>query len=202
MIGRLRGTLIDKRPPEILVECHGVGYEVLVPLSALALLPETGREIVLHTHFVQREDAQLLFGFVAREERELFRELIKVSGVGPKLGLAVLSGFTINEFLQALQEGNAARLAKTPGIGKKTAERLIVELRDRLAEWGSASGLPVLNPVVAPVSAAGRSTAEAVGALVSLGYKPQEASKAIAAVDDGEKSAEELIRLALRQMAK
>lgn len=203
MIGRLRGLLIEKRPPELIIECGGVGYDVLAPLSTFAQLPETGKEVILHTHFVVREDAQLLFGFASREERELFRELIKVNGVGPKLALAVLSGMSGAEFLRAIHDGDIAMLQRLPGVGKKTAERLVVEMRDRLKEWGTPEML--LQPAKGgepPAPSRARITSEAVSALVALGYKPQDASKAINAVDDGEHPAEQLIRLALRQMAK
>lgn len=199
MIGRLRGVIIEKRPPELILECGGVGYEVWVPLSTFAQLPEVGREIVLHTHFVVREDAQLIYGFAARQERELFRELIKVSGIGPKIGLAVLSGMTVDEFLRVIHEESLAHLTRIPGIGKKTAERLLIEMRDKLKDW-----MPASAPLTALQSGVSRSriVSEAVGALVSLGYKPAEASRAIAQVDEEGRSAEELIRMALRQMAK
>lgn len=200
MIGRLRGTLLEKRPPELLVECHGVAYEVLVPLSSFPYLPDTNAEVILHTHFVVREDAQLLFGFHSKDDRAMFRELIRVNGVGPKLALAVLSGLTQDEFVRCIHEGDLKTLSRVPGVGKKTAERLVIEMRDRLKDWDAPSILQstVSGTAVHQISA----TQEAVGALVALGYKPQDASKVIAQVETSNQSAEELIRLALRHMAK
>lgn len=200
MIGRLRGVLVEKRPPEVLVECHGVGYEVLVPLSAFPSLPDAGQEVTLHCHFVVREDAQLLFGFHDKDDRAMFRELIKVNGVGPKLALAVLSGLPRDEFVRCIHDGDLKLLSKVPGVGKKTAERLVIEMRDRLKDWDAPS---ILQPVATGTFVSKSSaTQEAVSALVALGYKPQDASKVINQVETGGESAEELIRLALRHMAK
>ena len=199
MIGRLRGVVVEKKPPELIIECGGVGYEVLAPLSAFGALPESGREVVLHTHFVVREDAQLLFGFTIRAERDLFRELIKVSGIGPKTALAVLSGMNVDDFLRVIHDSNLTALTRVPGIGKKTAERLLIEMRDKLGGFDAPLAVGSSSTTT---SSRTRLTSEAVSALVSLGYKPIDASKAILQVDDGERSAEELIRLSLRQMAK
>lgn len=200
MIGRLRGVVVDKKPPEVIIECGGVGYEVLAPLSAFSGLPETGREVILHTHFVVREDAQLLFGFPTQAERNLFRELIKVSGIGPKTALAVLSGMSVDDFMRVFHDNNLTALTRVPGIGKKTGERLLIEMRDKIGGFESSASLLASSSDAAPSRT--RITSEAVSALVSLGYKPIEASKAISQVDDGARSAEELIRLSLRQMAK
>lgn len=200
MIGRLRGILVEKRPPEVLVECAGVGYEVLVPLSSFPSLPESGSEVMLHCHFVVREDAQLLFGFSDKDDRAMFRELIKVNGVGPKLALAVLSGLPRDEFVRCIHEGDLKLLSKIPGVGKKTAERLVIEMRDRLKDWDAPS---ILQPMATGTGVSKSSaTQEAVSALVALGYKPQDASKVISQVETAEQTAEELIRLALRHMAK
>lgn len=201
MIGRLRGLVVEKKPPEVIIECAGVGYEVLAPLSAFSSIPENGREVILHTHFVVREDAQLLFGFTTHGERDLFRELIKVSGIGPKTALAVLSGMSVDDFLRVIHDSNLTALTRVPGIGKKTAERLLVEMRDKLGGFESSASLPAANSSEAAPNRT-RITSEAVSALVALGYKPVDASKAISQVDDGARSSEELIRLSLRQMAK
>jgi Holliday junction DNA helicase RuvA len=201
MIGRLRGTVVEKRPPQLVLDVGGVGYEIEAPLSAFFDLPEG--ELVLHTHLVVREDAQLLFGFRSRGERDLFRALIRVNGVGPKLALTLLSGIDAAEFVRCVQEGDVTTLTRLPGVGKKTAERLIVEMRDRIVDtFGEhlPAELGAARPV-APVQDAGsRAVEEAEGALIALGYKPTEAAKAVhAAFEDGV-ATEELIRRALKGM--
>ena len=201
MIGQLRGTVVDKRPPMLVIDVGGVGYEVEAPLGAFFDLPEG--EVVLHTHLVVRDDAHLLFGFRSRGERELFRSLIRVNGVGPKLALTLLSGIDAAEFVRCVQDGDVTTLTRLPGVGKKTAERLIVEMRDRIAdtfgehlpaELGSA---PVR---AAPVDAATRVVEEAEGALIALGYKPTEAAKAVNAAYEEGLATEDLIRRALKGM--
>jgi Holliday junction DNA helicase RuvA len=202
MIGRIRGVLVYKQPPDILVEVGGVGYEVQVPMTTLFQLPELGSEVSLLTHFVVREDAQLLYGFIDERDRGLFRQLIKISGVGPKLGLTILSGMDSSSFARCVQRDDISSLMALPGVGKKTAERLLVEMRDKLKDWlvqtdatGQAGGGVTLAPVTDIV-------ADAEGALIALGYKPQEASRVVAAVnDDSVASSEELIRRALKSMA-
>lgn len=194
MIGRIRGTLIEKRAPEILVESAGVGYEVLVPMTTLYQLPDVGAEVTLLTHFVVREDAQLLYGFIDAQTRSLFRDLIKVNGVGPKLALTVLSGVDVGEFVALVLAGDSASLVRLPGVGKKTAERLVVEMRDRLKDY-QATGTNF-----APVSRKPDAGGEAEEALIALGYKPQEASRAIAAIADDSLPVEALIRQALKSM--
>ena len=202
MIGRIRGVLVYKQPPDILVEVGGVGYEVQVPMTTLFQLPELGSEVALVTHFVVREDAQLLYGFIDERDRSLFRQLIKISGVGPKLGLTILSGMDSSSFARCVQRDDISSLMALPGVGKKTAERLLVEMRDKLKDWlvqtdatGQAGGGVTLAPVTDIV-------ADAEGALIALGYKPQEASRVVAAVnDDSVAGSEELIRRALRSMA-
>ena len=204
MIGRIRGTLIEKTPPFIIIETSaGVGYEIQVPMTTFYQLPDEGAEAIVATHLSISENLHALYGFISNKDKTLFRELIKVNGVGPTLALAILSGMEADEFVMTVHDGNVDRLVKLPGVGKKTAERLLVEMSDRLKDW-SVSGLPSSGDTEAPTTSAPRAsdvTQEAVSALVALGYKPQQASKAVAQVDgDGLKS-EELIRLALRQLA-
>lgn len=200
MIGRLTGIVLEKQPPFILLEVQGVGYELDAPMSTFYELPAVGDKVVLHTHMVVREDAQLLYGFSHKRERELFRELIKLNGVGPKLALALMSGLEIDELIRAVQTQDANALVKVPGVGKKTAERLLVELKDRFKAWetmpGTLKSLSPGKPSGQPPSQSG----DAVSALVALGYKPQEASKAVAAIEEPGLSSEELIRRALRGM--
>ena len=204
MIGRIRGHLVHKQAPLILVEVGGVGYELHVPMTTLFRLPELGMEVSLVTHFVVREDAQLLYGFIEEGDRSLFRELIKVSGVGPKLALTILSGMDAHSFARCVQRDDLSALVALPGVGKKTAERLLVEMRDKLKDW-------LLQTERAPGQAEGAMApakhtdivADAEGALISLGYKPQEASRMVAAVnDDGVTGSEELIRRALKSMVR
>ena len=200
MIGRIRGILVDKQPPEILVEVGGVGYELQVPMTTLFQLPEIGSEVSLVTHFVVREDAQQLYGFFEEGDRRLFRQLIRVSGVGPKLALTILSGMDSARFARCVQHDDISSLVALPGVGKKTAERLLVEMRDKLDDWlGSAgSGAAAGGATVPPPPDI---VADAEGALVALGYKPAEASRVVAAVnDDSVEDSEELIRRALKSM--
>lgn len=199
MIGRLRGVLLEKQAPEIVIDVNGVGYEVLVPMTTLYGLPALGQVVSLYTQFIVREDAQQLFGFSDVTSRRLFRDLIKVNGVGPKLALTIMSGIDSDEFVQCVQDGNTAALVKLPGVGKKTAERLIIEMRDRLKDWEIPNSS---SKTAAPVVAAKLNIAEAEAALVALGYKPQEASKAIGALTTDDASSEELIRAALKNMIK
>jgi Holliday junction DNA helicase RuvA len=193
LIGRLAGTLLAKHPPQVLVDVHGVGYEVEVPMSTAFRLPAAGEPIVLHTHLVVREDAQLLYGFATLPERALFRELVKISGIGPKLALAVLSGISVDEFWNVVRSGETARLVKVPGIGKKTAERLLVEMRDRAEGAGDAGASA--GAFAQPSGA----LAEGRAALASLGYKPAEVQKLTDAVFKEGMSTEALIQEALRR---
>jgi Holliday junction DNA helicase RuvA len=175
VIGRIRGVLVDKKPPEIQIDVAGICYEVQVPMSTLYQLPELGKEITLHTHFVVREDAQLLYGFFEEKDKSMFRSLIKINGVGPKMALGILSSMEANEFVRAVRSNDINAIVKMPGIGKKTAERLLIEMRDRLKDWdGEEGGIQV------PVSAGASITSDAETALISLGYKPQQAAHAIA----------------------
>jgi Holliday junction DNA helicase RuvA len=196
MIGRIRGILVEVQAPEILLDVGGLGYEVQVPMTTLYELPATGSELSLFTHFVVREDAQLLYGFLRERDRSLFRHLIKVNGVGPKLGLAILSGIDPESFVRCVQRDDTSTLVQLPGVGKKTAERLLVEMRDKLADW-----ILELDSTQPATPGKRDIQAEAESALVALGYKPAEASRAVTAANDGtlEKS-EDLIRRALKSM--
>lgn len=201
MIGRLRGNILEKQPPLVLLEAHGVGYEIYMPMTCFYELPELQHEAVIFTHFVVREDAQLLFGFNSKQERALFRELIKVIGVGPKLALAILSGMSAQQFVTAVEKEEIASLVKLPGVGKKTAERLVVEMKDRFKGmhgdlFGGDSAFTLTTPSAEPETNDAES--EAVAALVSLGYKPQEASRMISKVGRPDADCETLIREALR----
>lgn len=198
MIGRLRGKLIVKRAPQLLVDVHGVGYEVEAPMSTFYALPELGDEVVLHTHLVVREDAQLLFGFASEAERGFFRNLIKINGVGAKMGLAILSGMSFDAFARCVQENDVASLVRLPGVGKKTAERLIVEMRDKLQL--KETDLPMAHPETI-AQAANDPLADAVSALVALGYKPNEASRMVRGVNCEGLDSEEIIRQALKAAA-
>ena len=201
MIGRITGVLLEKQPPDILVDVSGVAYEIQAPMTTIYQLPEVGESVTLHTHFVVREDAQLLYGFADLDERRLFRTLIKVNGVGPKLALTILSGIESDDFVRCVRDGDTMSLVRLPGVGKKTAERLLVEMKDRLKDW-QVSGLSSQVSAV-DIDLSANMLAEAESALIALGYKPQEASKAIAAAnDDSINTREELIRCALKNMAK
>jgi len=195
MIGTLRGTLAVKQPPQIIVECGGVGYEVETPMSTFLELPAPGAEVRLFTHLHVREDAQVLYGFSTAAEKALFRTLMKVSGVGAKMALSVLSAMSVGDFTRCVQREDTAMLVRIPGVGRKTAERLIIEMRDRLEE----------SPVALRTGDSGASgpaadaRTEAYDALVSLGYKPAEVRKLLGSLDTDDKSAEDIIRQALRK---
>jgi Holliday junction DNA helicase RuvA len=199
MIGRLRGTLLEKQAPNLLLDVNGVGYDVQAPMTTFYELPETGSEVILHTHLAVREDAHVLYGFLREHDRSLFRELIKVSGVGPKLALAILSGMSADEFVGTVHAGDSATLVKLPGVGKKTAERLVIEMKDRLKDWQGAV-LP-LESATAQAAPATDAVKDAISALIALGYKPQEASRMVSQVESEGMAMEEVIRLALRSVA-
>ncbi|MFC7407673.1 MULTISPECIES: Holliday junction branch migration protein RuvA [Hydrogenophaga] len=192
MIGKLTGTLLEKNPPQILIDCHGVGYEVDVPMSTFYNLPAVGEKVALLTHFVVREDAQILYGFGAAPEREAFRQLIKISGVGPRTALSVLSGMGVSDLAQAITAQEAGRLIKVPGIGKKTAERLLLELKGKL---GADIGVPTGGVV------RGESHGDILQALVALGYSDKEAALALKALPE-DVGVSEGIKLALKSLAK
>jgi len=200
MIGRLRGVLVVKQPPYLMLEVQGVGYELEAPMSTFYQLPDPGGEAVLHTHLVVREDSHVLYAFGTETDRALFRALIRVSGIGPKLGLAILSGMDADVFSRAVQQADIAGLSRLPGIGKKTAERLVVEMRDRLPE---SKSITVLGRSQAVAHGRAPSAAEdAVTALQALGYRSQEARRLVDAVaSDGARS-EEIIRQALQSAMK
>lgn len=204
MIGRLRGTLAEKQPPHLILDVNGLGYELEVPMTTLYRLPSVGEPLTLHTHLVVREDAQLLYGFYGKRERDFFRELIRLNGVGPKLALALMSSLEVDELVRCVQSQDASALTKVPGVGKKTAERLLVELKDRFKAWETVPAMFALvpNQPGGPDAPAPAVTAEsdAISALVSLGYKPQEASKAITSIKEKGLSSEDLIRRALKGM--
>jgi Holliday junction DNA helicase RuvA len=192
MIGSIRGHIAAKAPPQLTVEVGGIGYELEAPMSTFFLLPPVGAEVRLLTHLVVREDAHILYAFGTDGERRLFRSLIKVSGVGPKIALALLSGISVEAFAQCVQNQDIAALTRVPGIGRKTAERLVVEMRDRLGPPASAEAAAIAGP------AGANPEAEAFGALVALGYRPAEATRLLKAAGPGTHSTEELIRRALQ----
>ena len=189
MIGRLKGILIHKAPPWVVVDVHGVGYELEAPMSTFYDLPDVGREVFLFTHYAQKEDSVSLYGFLREAERRLFRDVQKVSGIGAKIALAVLSGASVDEFARLIQAGDIAALTRIPGIGKKTAERMLVELRDRAADLGG-------GPAIAGLP--GDALSEAITALQALGYKPGEAEKMAKKVAADGDDAPIIIRKALQ----
>lgn len=197
MIGFLRGTVIGKTPPQLIVDVGGVGYELEAPMSTFYTLPSVGEPVRLLTHMVVREDAHVLYGFATEEERRLFRNLLRISGVGPRIALAILSGVTVEGFAASVQSQDAAALTRIPGVGRKTAERLIVEMRDRL---GALAPPPGMRPGASV--AANNAENEAFSALVSLGYSASEATRLIKVAGPGEHTVEELIRRALQGAAR
>ena len=204
MIGNIRGILVEKQPPEVLIEAGGVGYEVQVPMTSFYQLPEIGEEANLCIHFVVREDAQLLYGFATKVERKLFRLVIKVNGVGPKLGLAILSSMSADQFVSCVSHDDLTTIVKIPGVGKKTAERLLIEMRDRLKDWqvggDESSSVGFTLNVQQSDSYVNNAKGDATNALVSLGYSQQQADKAIKSIFSADKSSEDLIRDALKAM--
>jgi Holliday junction DNA helicase RuvA len=200
MIGRLSGEIISKKPPQILIDVNGVGYEVEAPMSTFYELPDAGNKVVLLTHMVVREDAQLLYGFASESERTMFRLLIRINGVGPKLGITILSGIASTELARCVADNDVSTLVKLPGIGKKTAERLVIELKDRLKNLAPAKSgdsteeVHILSSQESPME-------DAISALITLGYKSQEASRMVKNVKAENVSSEDLIRLALQSMA-
>jgi Holliday junction DNA helicase RuvA len=193
MIGSLRGCLAYKQNPQIIIECAGVGYEIETPMSTFLELPNIGAEVFLHTHLLVREDAHTLYGFSSEEERALFRSLLKISGVGAKMALGILSGMGVRDFARCVQHEDAALLVKIPGVGKKTAERLIIEMRDRVSNVIAISAVP------SGTANAPDSRGEAFDALVALGYKPVEVKRLLANLETDDMSAENIIRQALKQ---
>ena len=189
MIGRLIGTLAEKSPPQLLIDVNGVGYEVDVPMSSFYNLPALGEPVTLLTHFIVREDAQILFGFLTHDERQTFRLLIKITGVGPRMALSLLSGLSVSDLAQAVARQETGRLVKVPGIGKKTAERLLLELKGKLAD-----------AITAPATVASDAQADILQALIALGYSDREAATALKHLPP-EASVSEGIKLALKSLA-
>lgn len=202
MIGFLHGVLRDKQPPALLIEVQGVGYEVEAPMTTFYDLPAVGEPVRLYTHLAVREDAHTLYGFSKLSDRTLFRTLIKVNGVGAKMALTILSGMEASLFAGCVQAGDTAALVKLPGVGKKTAERLVVEMRDRLADWDTTGAAALAGSGKSPQADVLNPVEEAVSALVALGYKPADASRMVRGVDAGDLATEEIIRTALQSMIK
>lgn len=192
MIGFLRGFLLEKDAPNLLIDVGGVGYEIQMAMSGFSYLPPIGKEVALYIHLATREDGDFLYGFINKEQRTLFRGLIKISGIGPKIALAILSAMEPNVFARHLINNDAAALEHIPGIGAKTAKRLIIEMKDKITEWESA-GMNIDSSASSPVR-------DALGALVALGYKPHEARHALGELQDQDLSSEELVRLALKKI--
>ncbi|VUD52779.1 Holliday junction ATP-dependent DNA helicase RuvA [Thalassocella blandensis] len=205
MIGRLFGKVLEKQAPYLLIDVHGVGYEVQAPMTTFYRLPEVGGEVVLHTHFAVSEVSQQLYGFVSSQDRQLFRLLIKVNGVGPKMAIGIMS-MESNDFVRCVMDDNITALVKVPGVGKKTAERLMIEMRDKLKDWNvpraSVEGDVITLDDSGPSAVTGNQIIqEAESALIALGYKPTEAAKAVsAAMNEDITRSEELIRAALKSM--
>jgi Holliday junction DNA helicase RuvA len=206
MIGQIRGIILEKQAPQLVLDVQGLGYEIDAPMSTFYQLPDLGQQVTLFTHFVVREDAHHLYGFFTRDERHLFRTLLKVNGVGPRLGLTILSSVAPEEFVRCVLNNDTASLVRLPGVGKKTAERLVIEMRDKLSDWCQAA--PAQGGIAAMLvsqdnNGGGRrhTLQDAISALITLGYKQAEANRMVAKIDDGGATSEELIRRALREMA-
>ena len=198
MIGHISGKILEKTTHQVLLDVAGIGYEIEVPINTAFSLPEVGSSIALHTHFVVREDAQLLYGFSSRADRDMFRTLIRVNGVGPKLGIAILSGLDSQSLARCVRDDDVGTLVKLPGIGKKTAERLLIELRDKIKDLGETAEASDARDMLSGQS--GDVAAEAESALIALGYKPQEAAKVIKKVSTEGDSVEDMVKAALKSM--
>lgn len=192
MISFLKGTIAEKKPPLLVVDVNGMGYEVTASMNTFYDLAEVGESVFIYTHLIVREDAQILYGFHSQQERKLFRTLIKVSGVGPKMAITILSSIAPSDFVQSIHNNDTATLVRLPGVGKKTAERLIVEMRDRLQDWENSINSQVILP--------NDHIQDAIDALIALGYKPNDAQKTIKQVASNEANSEDIIRLALQKM--
>ena len=193
MIGKLTGLITEKQPPILLIEVNGIGYEVLATMNTFYHLPDNKQPVSLYTHLIVREDAHTLYGFHSQQERSLFRTLIKVNGVGPKLALSILSGIELEMFVHCVQNNDASSLVRIPGVGKKTAERLVIEMRDKLEDWQ-------VTPAGGNLHTATQTSNDAISALLALGYKQKEAERAVKHVYTSELSSEQLIREALKGM--
>ena len=197
MIGQLRGTLVEKQPPFLILDVHGVGYEIEAPMSTFYDLPAVGQEVLLHTHLAVKDDAHNLFGFGSKLERSLFRSLIRISGIGPKLALALLSGMRPDELIDCIENQDSAQLTRLPGVGRKTAERLVIEMKDRVADFHAIPGSGPRASI--PGAAVDDAVSDAISALVSLGYKPAEASRLVRQIPTEGLPSEQIIRQALQQ---
>lgn len=201
MIGHIRGNILEKQPPILIVDVQGLGYEVNAPMSTFYALPDVGKEVQLFAHLIIREDAHQLYGFYTREERTLFKALLKANGVGPRLALTILSSVAPAEFVDCVTQHDTERLVRLPGIGKKTAERLVVEMRDRLSDWYQHEAITGERLLPEGRECLGHHAfQDAISALIALGYKPQEASRAVKKIEDANLGSEELIRRALQEM--
>lgn len=200
MIGKIRGILEEKGTQTLLVNVNGLSYEVDAPLSTLFSLPDVGEMVSLYTHFVVREDAQQLYGFLSRSDRDMFRVLIRVNGVGPKLGITILSGLESAALVRCVEDDDVSTLVKLPGIGKKTAERLLIELRDKVKALSGTSDMSANEKGQSAATLKADIQSEAEAALVALGYKPQEATKAVKAAKQDDQSVESLIKASLKAM--
>lgn len=200
MIGQIRGIIIEKQPPQVVIDVHGVGYEIDTSMSTFYQLPPLLQEISLYTHFAVREDAHHLYGFYTKEERLLFKTLLKVNGVGPRLALTILSSSAPDEFVRCVLNNDTLSLVRLPGVGKKTAERLVIEMRDKLSDWRQSDTKEGALVTQKDSSPRHQALQDAISALIALGYKQQEANRAVTKLDDGTASSEELIRRALREM--
>jgi len=199
MIGRLKGILLTKQPPTLLLDVNGVGYEVDAPMSTFYQLPDINQEVILHTHLVVREDVQQLCCFATEAERSMFRSLIKINGVGPKLALSILSAISADDFARCIQNNDTTTLVRLPGVGKKTAERLVIEMRDKLKDWQSGLSEQGKSPAgMIEIEHSTDPVEEAVSALIALGYKPPQASRMVTQIDSHDLSSEEIIRDALK----
>jgi len=199
MIGQIRGIILEKQPPQLLIDVHGIAYEIDAPMGTFYQLPDIGKETRLYTHLIVREDAHHLYGFYTHDERFLFRTLLRVNGVGPRLALTILSSVSPDEFVRSVLNNDTQSLVRLPGVGKKTAERLVIEMRDKLSSFhpNILNDAASLHPVK---SERHHILQDAIAALVTLGYKPSDANRTVTKVDDGKVSSEGLIRLALREI--
>jgi len=201
MIGQLTGCIIEKHPPQLIIDVNGIGYEVSAPMSTFYTLINVDQKITLYTHLIVREDAHQLFGFIDKTERRLFRTLIKVSGIGPKVALAILSSVSPDNFVRSVMDNNSAALVKLPGIGKKTAQRLIIEMKDRLKDWSDDFVPTEVSLQDKSINDTSSALNEAIAALVALGYKRQEAHQAVQNIDSVSINSEDIIRSALKSIA-
>lgn len=197
MIARICGILIEKNPPALLIDVNGVGYHIDAPMTTIYNLPELGTKIILHTHLVVKEDAQQLYGFINKRDRQLFRDLIKISGIGAKMALAILSGMDTDTIISCISMGDDSMLVKIPGIGRKTAQRLIIETKDRITNWPSSEQISLKSTNIITTN---KNLDDAMSALIALGYKAPDIKKMLAKLNTENLSSEEIIRLALKKI--